>query len=391
MNFKKSKIILFMSILLAMLAYGMTLPLFPFIIDSLGGRGLHLGLLVATYGIMQLIFASLWGRVSDKRGRKPIILLGMIGLVTSMTFFYFSKNLTQLYFAQAILGAFTSAIFPVSMAYLSDITKQEERASAIGKIGAATGLGIVLGPGIGGLLAFESLFFPFALAGTLSIITIIFILIFLPESLKNKNKERRKNKLFDFKIIFNSLKTTIGFGLIIVFAVNFGKSNFSSIFGLYAIEQFNYGTKEIGIILMIVGIIYALVQGLFVGFLTKRYGEIKVMKFSLLGNALGFIFLLFANNFLTLIISISFLIIFNALLKPTSLSYISLKSHENQGAVMGIADAYMSIGRIIGPLWAGFIFDINIYFPFISGTIFFIIIYLIANKILNNTSIIRNS
>ncbi len=358
-----------------MLGYGMTLPLFPFIIDSFGGKGIHLGLLVATYGIMQLSFAPFWGKTSDAIGRKKILILGITGLFISMIIFYLSKNLWHLYLGQIVLGSLTSAIFPVSMAYIIDITKQKDKAAAIGKIGAATGLGVVLGPGVGGMLAFDSLFFPFLVAAGIALTTLFFVVFMLPESLKNSDKKNKLDSAFNYKGVFSALRGPLGIGLLVVFSVNFGKSNFSSIFGLYALKSFNYGTTEVGTILVIMGLVYALVQGLLVGIVVKKYGDIKTMQFSLLGNAMGFVLLLFSQTFLFLIISISFLITFNALLKPTALSYVSSNSSLSQGESMGVADVYMSIGRIIGPLWAGVAFDINIFLPFITGFIFFLLMF----------------
>ncbi|KMQ49892.1 multidrug-efflux transporter [Chitinispirillum alkaliphilum] len=373
---RKATGVLFVSILLAMLAYGMTLPLFPFMIENLGGRGIHLGLLVALYGVMQLLFAPLWGKASDKKGRKPFILLGVSGFILAMTVFAFANSLWMLYAGQVFMGVLGSALFPVSMAYVADFSDENTRAGSLGKLGAAIGLGVVLGPGIGGLLAFDSLSLPFLAGAGLSLPVLMIIAVWLPEykntDLEFRAEPEKPKSGFEF---LKALWGPAGFGLFIVFAVYFGKSNFSGIYGLYAMERYGYTTTEIGSLLMMMGLVYALVQGLIVGPLTKRFGEGVIITYCLLGNAVGFIFLILAYNYLMVAMSISFFIAFNAALKPSALSFISKNSSGKQGTAMGFADAYMSVGRTVGPLWAGFVFDINRNIPFIGGAVFFFLVF----------------
>lgn len=373
-------IILFISITIAMLGYGIALPILPFYLETMGGNGFHLGLLVSTYGVMQLIFAPVWGSLSDKYGRKPLLLLGMIGLCIAMLIFGFSTKLWMLYVAQVVSGALTCAMFPVSMAYTSDITEDENRSGAMGKIGAAVGLGMILGPGIGGLLAVETLSTPFFIAAGVSLVTFIIILIGLPESHPRGKRATSVDKIriVQVKGLWQVMFTPIAFGLFTSFAVNFGKSNFSSVYGLYALERFKYGPQEVGSILMIMSFMYLIAQGFMVGPLTKKFGEVNVIKLALIGNSIGYILILLANRYISIIISISFFILLNALLKPSALAFVSKYSHVSQGKAMGYTESYMSLGRIIGPLWAGILFEANINYPFVSGSVFFFFMFIIS-------------
>ncbi|WP_280771775.1 MFS transporter [Salipaludibacillus daqingensis] len=374
---RKKLIILFTSIAIAMTGYGIALPLFPFLIEKYGGGGLQVGLLIASYGAMQLIFAPIWGSLSDKYGRKPMLLIGMGGLGAAMIFFGFSTHLWMLYAAQLFSGALSSAVFPVAMAYTSDVTEDEDRGGAIGKIGAAAGLGIILGPAIGGLLGAESLYLPFFLAAGFALSTCIIIWFGLPESLpENKRAVEKENiKLFRMSGLWQALLTPMAFGLITAFAVNFGKSNFSSVYGLYVLERFGYGPREVGIILMVMSFIYLIAQGALVGPLTKKFGEENVIKGALIGNGAGFILIMNAETFPMIILSVSFFILLNALLKPSALAYVSKRSVYSQGRTMGITESFMSLGRILGPLWAGSLFDVNYSFPFMSGAVFFLVMF----------------
>ncbi len=376
----KNVIILFVSIVIAMLGFGIALTVLPFFIEDLGGGGTQFGVLIASYGLMQLFFAPVWGKVSDKYGRKNILILGMIGLGSSLFFFGLATEIWMLYVAQIASGILSSAVLPASMAYISDSSSEESRSGAMGKVGAAAGLGVIIGPGLGGILAGESYATPFFVTAGLCLMTCFIIFFWLPESL---SKEKRlpsveKVNILEIKGLWQALFTPIAFALFIAFALNFGKSGFTGAYAFYASERFNYGTEEVGTILMVAGLLYAIAQGVVVGPLTKKMGESKVIKLSLLGSSVGFVIMLLATNYAGMLITVGIFALFNALLKPATLAIISKKATMSQGSAMGIAESFMSIGRIIGPLWAGYILDVNIYYPYISGALLFMFVFLIS-------------
>jgi DHA1 family multidrug resistance protein-like MFS transporter len=260
------------------------------------------------------------------------------------------------------------------------VTEKEKRSGAMGKIGAAVGLGMILGPGVGGLLASDKLSTPFFIAAGVSLLTFIIILLGLPEShpKENRTASTGKIKIMDLRGLWQAMLTPMAFGLFTAFSVNFGKSNFTSVYGLYALERFNYGPQEVGSILMIMSLMYLIAQGVLVEPLTKRFGEVRVIKLALIGNAIGFVGILMASSYMTMIVAISFFILLNALLKPSALSFVSKHAEISQGMAMGLTESYMSLGRIFGPLVAGLLFDINIFYPFLSGAIVFLVLFLIS-------------
>ncbi|MCK8826125.1 MFS transporter [Fuchsiella alkaliacetigena] len=148
-------------------------------------------------------------------------------------------------------------------------------------------------------------------------------------------------------------------------------------YGLYALERYGYGPEQVGIILMVMGLMYALAQGILVGPLTKRFSENKIIVAALAGNAVGFIAILLASSFIGLLLTISFFMLFNSILKPTAISFVSKNTTMRQGATMGLVESYMSLGRVLGPLWSGFIFDVNINYPFISGGLIFLLFFIL--------------
>lgn len=375
----KNMIILIISLIVLMMGYGIAMPVLPFFIDSMGGRGIHYGLLIACYGIMQLIFAPVWGSLSDRYGRKPLLLTGMVGLGTAMAFFALSTELWMLYSAQLLSGVMSSAALPAAQAYAADITTEENRGGAMGKIGGAIGIGVVLGPGIGGLLATMSLSAPFLIASAFCLLTFIIILLGLPESLTAEKRTVQSRIMFmQFRGMWQMLYTSIGFGLLVVFIAILGQTIFSSTFGLYALARFDYGPEQVGIFLTAMALMYALAQGLLVGPLTKKFGEVNVIILALIGCSTGFILIMASSTYLTLMLSISFFILLNSLLKPSALAFISKHTSGSQGQTMGVAESYMSLGRIAGPLWGGMILDINYFLPFISGSLVFLIAFTAA-------------
>lgn len=370
----KNMLILLVGVSIAMLGYGIALPVLPFYISGFGGGGMHLGLLVASYGIMQFLFAPFWGSLSDRVGRKKVLMTGMAGMSLAMLLFGFSTSLWMLYVSQLLSGALACAMFPAAMAYVGDSTKPELRSAAMGKIGAATGLGLIAGPGIGGLLASENLSTPFFAASFFAAVTFIFIFLGLSEEYKIIDSKRTNEESFKFGDILSAISSPMAFGLVAAFAVYFSKSSFSGIYGLFALERFSHGPAEVGSLLMLMSIIYLLAQGLIVGPLTRRMGEKKLINICFLLGMAGFLLMLIAESYLNVTIAVSVFIISLALLKPSALALISKKTEGTQGKAMGIAESYMSLGRIAGPLWAGMLFDINILYPFISGAIFLAVI-----------------
>lgn len=373
----KNMVILMISLIVVMMGYGIAMPVLPFYIDSLGGKGLHYGALIASYGVMQLLFAPVWGSLSDKHGRKPMLLIGMFGLGLAMILFAFSTELWMLYAAMLFSGSMSSATLPAAQAYAADSTSKENRGAAMGRIGGAIGIGVVLGPGIGGVLGSVSLNTPFFAASGFCLLTFLIILFGLPESLARENRvEKAEIQLMQVKGLWQMLFTPVGFGLMAAFIAIFGQTIFSSVFGLYALARFSYGPEQVGTILMAMAVMYALAQGLLVGPATKRFGEVNVIIFAFIGSALGFMAILFSGSFLTILLTISFFMLMNSFLKPSALAFVSKRATGNQGQAMGIAESYMSLGRIIGPLWGGIIFDVNLFLPFISGAVVFTLAFI---------------
>ncbi len=358
--------ILFFTMVVVMLGFGMVIPIMPFYIETFGAGGSALGMLMATYGIMQFLFAPVWGSLSDYYGRKPVLLLGVIGNALAMILMGLSSELWMLFAARALAGMLSSATLPTAMAYIGDSTSEENRGGGMGIIGAAMGIGMVLGPGLGGWLAGSSLSIPFILAGALSVLAFVLILLILPESLLQKSATRKITGP-QLSVLWQALAGPLGILFILSFLLSFGLTNFEGVFGLYAARKYGYGPQQVGTILTMVGIISAVIQGFLVGPLTRRFGEVIIIRLAFMNTAIGFILMVLAQTNLQVWLTVSYFVTSNAMLTPTVSSLISKRATGGQGIAMGLNNSFMSLGRIVGPLWAGFAFDSGINLPYLTG------------------------
>jgi len=364
----KNVIILSFALVIVSLGFGMVIPLFPFYIERFGGGGKELGLLVAVAALTELVFGPVWGSLSDRVGRKPILMLGMLGYGLSSLLFGLSTELWMLYASRALSGVLSAATASTAMAYIGDSTSDEDRGGGMGILGAAGGLGLILGPGFGGWLGTVSIATPFFTAAGLSLVTMLLILFLLPESLPAQARQPADRKIKAMRLgeLWSALLSPIGILLFMAFLASFGLANFEAVFGLYALEKFSYGPERVGVILAVVGLV-STVGKVFTGALTRRWGDAPVIKTSLFAGSVGFLVLLLANTYPTILLATGFFILSKTFLRPAVFSLTSKRATIGQGAVMGLSNSFMSLGRIVGPLWAGFIFDVNFDYPYLSG------------------------
>jgi DHA1 family multidrug resistance protein-like MFS transporter len=366
---RKNILILGFTLLVVMLGYGMIQPIIPFLVTQLGAGGRDLGILASVYAAMQLVCAPLWGTLSDRIGRKPVLLIGVLGYAISMAIFGLSTRFWMLFVARTFSGVLSSATMPTAMAYLSDNLPEKQRGGAMGQLGAAVGLGVVLGPLLGGLLSTDSLSLPFFVGSGLALVSLLLVFLLLPESHPAQaGVDAGKSEPFWRRDTLKKvLLSPAGMLMLLILIISFGMTNFQGIIGLYALDKFNFDTRQVGAIWMVVGGVMLLAQGLLTGPLTKALGEVTLIRIGLLGGALGFAAVLWADGFAPILLASGFFILAVALIGPALNSYLSTFAGDHQGSLMGLNTAFASLGRVIGPLWAGFAFDANMSYPFISG------------------------
>lgn len=377
---RKNVWILAATMVIIMLGYGMVHPLFPFLVKEFGASGKDFGLLSSSYAVMQLIFAPMWGSLSDRVGRKPILAIGIFGYSLTMLLFGFSTQWWMLFLSRVLSGILSSATLPTTMAYISDSTSERERGSSMGVVVAAMAVGMILGPGIGGLLAKVTLSTPFFFGAGIGFLSFLSVWIWLPESLPPEqcHTSREKAPAFQLPQWREALFSPLAGLMLLTLVVSFGMTNFQNIFGLYALERYGYNSDQIGGIFMVLGGAMLVSQGVLTSVLIKRLGEIAVIRISLIVATIGFLLMVLATTYVAVLLTTSVFILAIALLGPALNALISERTSMPQGITMGLSSVFTSLGKIVGPVWAGYMFDVNINYPYFSGAAIVFVGFLVS-------------
>ncbi len=359
---------------LVMVGFGIIIPVLPFYAEEMGASPTELGLLMAVYSLTQLIFAPMWGRISDRIGRKPVIMIGIFGLSLSFWLMAIASSLLMLFAARIIGGTLSAANMPTVMAYASDITSEEDRGKGMGIIGASIGLGFIFGPAIGGVFSDISLQLPFIVAGASSLLTFLIVMVFLKESLSLDGQDEQTTSKASLR---QTLQGPISILFFLQLFVSLSLSGLEATFAYFAAEKAGLGTVELGYIFMIMGLAGAIVQGGLVGRLTKRFGEGAVIQIGILVSAIGFLLILFVDNFATAAIFLTVFGIGNGVIRPSVSSLLTKRSKTGYGSTTGFLSSFDSLGRIIGPPLGGWLFSVMIGLPYISGILLSVIAFIL--------------
>ncbi len=361
---KREISILFFSLFLVMIGFGIIIPILPFFVTRLNGSATSLGFLLASYSLMQFFFAPFWGRLSDRIGRRPVLLIGLSGYGITFILFGLSTQLWMLFSARILSGMISSATLPTAMAYVSDITASKDRAGGMGIMGAAMGLGMIFGPALGGWLGHYSFSLPFFVAGGLALLTLPFAWFFLQESLKEPDIITRRGRQLSFQVLKNPL-----FPLFTVaFVVSFSMAMFEATFALFAAARVGFGPREMGLLFTIVGILSVIIQAGLIGRLVNRFGDATVITAGILISVIGFFLIMGAPNAAFIIIFTGIFTAGNSLLRPSVSTLVTKTAGvDEQGSAVGTMQSFDSLGRILGPVTGGIVFDFNINFPYFLG------------------------
>lgn len=374
--------LIFIAVFIDLLGFGILIPILPtFATKELHVDETAIGIAIAIYSFVQFFFNSFLGELSDKHGRKPIIVICLLLNAAGYIIFAFSNTYILLLLSRVIAGIGGSSI-GVAQAYIADVTTKENRSKGMGLIGAAFGLGFVFGPLIGGLLSgFGYEVTGFASAG-FSFLAFLVTVTFLPES--NINREyasSRRRKLFDIAAVKNVFgKKDLGLLVTLFFILTFSIANIYGTFALLGYEIYHFTDLQNGYMYGIVGISSAIVQGGLVQLIAKHFKETKIIALGSFFMMAGLALLPFGGSFAGLAVIVIIMSLGTGTLQPTLLSLISeITSDKEQGIVLGINQSFSAFARVLGPLWGGFAFQFLGYsFPFLTGALFTFIIVLLA-------------
>jgi multidrug resistance protein len=345
--------------------FGMIIPVLPKIIKSIGAAPIHLGLLLSIYSIVSFIMAPIWGSYSDRIGRRPVIISGLLGFSISFFLFAISGGHLWLMYLSRVLGGFSAgALSSVAMAYVADITTEEERTKSMGLAGMSIGIGFILGPAIGGIFSIWGPYAAFYAATVLTFAMALVAFVILKESLQKREDDHDSHKKHSrFEAFTGSLK----YLYVLSFFVAFTLAGLESTFQFFEMKKIGATVLQVGIMFGVVGVVEAIMQGGVIRLFTKTGGENKGILIGLVASSAGFFLILLSQNVVTATL---YMVVFsagNALIRPCVVSLLTKKTTVGQGMTTGLNSSMGSLGRIIGPILGTSVFAVNIHLPFIIG------------------------
>ena len=376
---RRGLVVLFLAIFIVMMGFGIVLPVLQFYAREVGATPFQIGLLAASYAGMQFLFAPLWGALSDRAGRKPIFALGLLGYAVSFVIFGLSHQVWQLFLARILGGVLSAATLPTAMAYIGDTTTEEHRGGGMGMMGAAMGLGFTIGPGIGGLLGRQNLSLPFFVGAGLAVLTLLLSWGALPEPDRLDSSSQRPSRLESVRL---ALGGPLAFFYIVTLAGAFTLAGLEATYALFAQDRLHLsiagGAGAIGVVFVVVGLVQAVILGGLVGRLINRWGEERLVRGGLVLAAAGYFLITFTHSVATLAIYAAVAGAGHSLMRPSVASLISKRTQAGQGLSIGIMDSFDSLGRILGPAWAGWVYHAGIGLPYISAAMVLLITFAIS-------------
>jgi MFS transporter, DHA1 family, tetracycline resistance protein len=356
---QRSMPILFLIVFIDLVGFGLVIPLLPFYAERFAASPLQMTTLFATYSLMSMVTAPLWGRLSDRVGRRPVLMASMAAAALAYLWLAFASRLWMLFAARAFAGACAGNI-AAAQAYIADVTPPERRAQGMGMIGAAFGLGFIIGPVLGGMiagndLATADLATPGLIAAGLSLAACLGVVLLLPESRSAASAPVSHGRIAAVRAAF--LQPALAQLLAVFFLAILAFAGMETTFAWWGIAQFGWGPRPIGFVFFYVGLLSALMQGVLIGPLTRRWGEEWLMLSGLALISLGLLALSLTRGLMPLAVALTALALGMGAMQPSLNSLISRRAGAaEQGEVMGVAQSVGSLSRVLGPLLAGALF-----------------------------------
>ena len=380
---KKILAFLFSIVLFDFIGLTILITVQTFIVKEYNTTALAVTLLTVIYAAAQFIAAPLLGKLSDRYGRRPILLFSLLGFAVGYFIFGIGGALWVLYISRLIDG-FTGGNVSIANAYISDVSSEKNRTQSLGIIGAAFGLGLIIGPVLGGLLSQISLSAPVYVAALFSLCATIVGFFILPESLPIDKRETIKLVRKDLNPLSSIgkfiTKPVLGIFLMVFIIFNFTFSGFTISLPIFLIHKFNIDPLNVAGILFVSGIVSSVVQGVLIGRLDIRFGDKNLLMAGLAIFSIGLIFFFIVPIFWMIYPIIGFISLGLGLTTPTLSSIISKIVSKNQiGEVFGVNTSLNSLMSIFGPLWAGLVYDyIRPSAPYWMGAVLLIIAFILV-------------
>jgi DHA1 family tetracycline resistance protein-like MFS transporter len=362
MNNKRLTII-FLIVFVDLLGFSLILPLLPYYAETFGADAFITGLLVASYAVAQLVGAPLLGRWSDRAGRRPVLLISIFGTFIGFVLLGFAGALWMLFLSRVIDGL-TGGNLSVAQAYITDVTDEKNRAKGLGMIGAAFGLGFIIGPAVGGALSVYGYAVPAFAAAALALLNLLAVFFFLPESLTDERRAAmavQKKPPFTLRALIVALnRPRVGPLLHTRFFFGLAFALFQSVFALYAQYRLQLTAQTTGYVLAYVGLLSVLVQGVAIGKLTARFAESRLIFGASVLMGVSLLAWAFAPNLIALLIILAPMAFAGGTLNTVLNSALTKAvTRDEVGGTLGLAASVESVTRVIAPTLGGFLIEFS--------------------------------
>lgn len=346
--------VIFLTVFIDLVGFGMIIPLTPYLGKTFGADAFEVGLLMATYSSFQFLFSPVWGRISDRIGRRPILLMSLAGSAVSHLLFGLAGSLAMLFIARGLAGIFAANI-STAMAYIADVTEEKDRSKGMGMIGAAFGLGFVVGPALGGLLAiYHASAVAFVAAGICAANFFVAVRV-LKESLKPGQVRPRVSRLKAF--IENFTRPVIPTLMSVSFLNSIALSAIEAVLFFVVADRFQWDLYKASFGFAYVGIAMAFTQGFLVRRLLPLWGERLLLLIGTVFFSLSMFVTAFAPSVWTMALAMTLLALGNGFVNPSVNGSVSLLSERHkQGEVLGVIQSLSALSRVLGPPLGGFLY-----------------------------------
>jgi DHA1 family tetracycline resistance protein-like MFS transporter len=352
--------VLFSVIVVDLIGFGIVVPILPFWSERFGANGLLLGMLVASHAAMQFLFAPRWGRLSDRIGRRPVMLITIAGTALSLLFLGLADSLAQIFLARLLSGIFGSNI-SVATAYLTDVTEEADRTRWMGMIGASFAVGFTLGPPIGGVLSRAGHGVPMLVAAAMAALNFIWAAFQLREP--TRRSERPVANLTGRLDVLRD--PVLGRICIVYFLFSMAVTQLETTFAFLMSHRFGYDALGVGLIMLAMAIVIGAIQGGGMKRLAARYHERRLILVGLSLMTVAFFSVPLPYSIGLLMVPLAVAAVGRGISQPPMMSLVSLGADEgSRGIVMGVFQSCASAARVVGPLIAGALYDQDQAFPY---------------------------
>ncbi|MGX7059203.1 MFS transporter [Vagococcus humatus] len=358
------------NLFLVFLGVGLVIPVIPQLKEEMGFSGATMGMMISIFAIAQLITSPISGILSDKIGRKKMIAIGMIIFSLSELLFGLAQTKTGFYVSRGLGGVAAALLMPSVTAFVADMTTIAERSKAMGMVSAAISGGFIIGPGVGGFIAYLGIRAPFFVAAILAFIGFVLTLAVLKEPDRRIQSAVETTESGSIKdILKNPVFTSL---FIIILISSFGLQAFESIYSIMATINFNFTTGEIAMVITVSGVLALICQLFFFDGIVQKIGEMGLIQLTFFVSAIFIAVIAFTNSHLVVIGSTFVIFLAFDLFRPAVTTYLSKHAGDQQGTINGLNSTFTGFGNIIGPMAAGYLFDINHFYPYyVSAVILF--------------------